>query len=85
VLAGTNVLNQTQGARLNRLAHKMLDRTLDAVFGEKEHDAVVGMTSMVSVRNGTYPVLKVMKIDCDHFSYFVSQASQTAIQEWIPK
>ncbi len=83
VLAGTNVLDQAQGTRLNRLAHKMLDRTLDAIFGEKEHDAVVAMRSMEGVRNGTYPSLTVRKLPCDHFSYFAATAAQTAIQKWI--
>jgi hypothetical protein len=83
VLAGVNTLNQTQGRRLNRLAQKMLDRTLDAIFGEPENDAVIGMSSLKGVRNGAYPALTVKTLPCDHFSYFATAEGQLAIREWM--
>jgi pimeloyl-ACP methyl ester carboxylesterase len=83
VLAGTNALNQAQGDRLNRLAQKMLDRTLDLIFGETENDAVIGMSSLKAVRHGAYSALTVKSLSCDHFSYFATAESQAAIQQWM--
>ncbi len=83
VLAGENSLNQTRGCRLNRLAHKMLDQSLDTLFGEKENDAVIGMSSLCGVRNGAYPALTVERLPCDHFSYFAIAEGQTVVKDWV--
>ncbi len=85
VLAGNNDIKKAQGARLNRLAAKILDHSLDILLGEKENDAVIGMTSMEGVRNGTYPALKVVKTAGDHFSYFSDPISVKVLSEWLTK
>jgi pimeloyl-ACP methyl ester carboxylesterase len=85
VLAGDNTRNQCQGARLARLAHKLLDRGLDTVFGERENDAVVPMSSMLGLRNGSYPLLESRVLPCDHFTYFALPEGRAAIREWVPR
>ncbi|GET35792.1 hypothetical protein [Microseira wollei] len=56
VLAGENRLSEAEHNRLNRLAQKVLDETLDNLFGE-QNDIAVGLSSMRSVRGGAYPNL----------------------------
>lgn len=83
VLAGTNALNQAQGSRLNRLAQKTLDQSLDLIFGETENDAMIGMSSLKGVRHGAYPALTVKSLPCDHFSYFSTAEGQAVVRQWM--
>jgi pimeloyl-ACP methyl ester carboxylesterase len=82
VLAGENVLHEQVQHRLRRLAQKVLDTTLDAVFGE-QNDIAVGISSMQGVRGGAYPHLKVAILPCDHFHYFDIPQSLEAIKQWM--
>jgi hypothetical protein len=83
VLAGNNELSQAQGNRLNRLAQKLFDRSLDTIFGEPEHDTVISMSSMKSLRGGTYPQLEFVPLTCNHHGYFALPEAQAAIQAWL--
>lgn len=83
VLAGNNEGSQAQGDRLNRLAQKLFDRSLDDIFGEPEHDLVIGMSSMRGLRNGAYPHEKVEILPCNHFGYFATAEAQAAMREWF--
>ncbi len=85
VLAGNNDIKKVQGARLNRLAGKILDHSLDVLLGEKENDGVIGMKSMEGVRNGTYPALRIVKTGGDHFSYFSDPDSVKMLSGWLNK
>jgi hypothetical protein len=69
-----------------RLAVKVLDSTLDNVFGE-QNDAVIGMSSMHGVRNGAYPQAKFRAepVSCDHFSYYADPQAQAAIKDWLAR
>jgi hypothetical protein len=82
VLAGENLPDEEARRRLNRLARKVLDQTLDAVFGE-QNDVVVGVSSMREVRGGAYPRLTVTNLPCDHFHYFSVPQGLEAIRRWI--
>lgn len=81
-LAGLNSPDPTQQARMQRLAHKMLDVSLDTLFGE-QNDGVIGRSSMRSVRNGSYPHLTITEAPCDHFGYYADSVAQQAIQKFI--
>lgn len=83
VLAGNNAGNQAQGNRLNRLAQKLFDRSLDDIFGEQEHDLVIGMSSMKGLRNGAYPKVTLKPLPCNHFGYFATTEAQAAMREWF--
>lgn len=83
VLAGNNEGNPAQGNRLTRLAHKLFDRSLDSIFGEPEHDTVIGMSSMKSLRGGAYPKATLKTLPCNHFGYFATPEAQAAIREWF--
>lgn len=70
-----------------RLKHKVLlgvDVGLDALFGE-QNDLVIGLHSMLHVRNGHYPahLLKSKELDCTHFEYFTDQAAQAQLLTWL--
>jgi hypothetical protein len=82
VLAGENTPDENQLARLQRLAHKVLDMSLDTLFGE-QNDKVVGRSSMHGVRNGTYPKLTVEVVSCDHFGYLGDAQSRARIKNWV--
>jgi pimeloyl-ACP methyl ester carboxylesterase len=81
VLAGDNSLVE-RDSRLNRLAHKVLDTSLDALFGE-ENDVVVGQSCLRGVRGGSYPKLDIVDLACDHFSYFEDPESRDEIAKWM--
>lgn len=83
VLAGNNEGNQVRGNRFNRLAQKLFDRSLDEIFGEPEHDLVIGMSSMKGLRNGAYPKEERVILPCNHFGYFATTEAQSAIQKWF--
>ena len=82
VLAGENALAANLQNRLNRLAHKLLDSTLDTLFGE-QNDSVIGVSSMKAVRNGAYPLLTTSILPCDHFTYYADAQGQAAIKQWV--
>jgi pimeloyl-ACP methyl ester carboxylesterase len=81
VLAGKN-LPQEQMARLNRLAHKVLDTSLDAIFGE-DNDTAIGLSSLRGVRAETYPLLTIAELPCNHSAYFDHPESREAVKEWV--
>jgi pimeloyl-ACP methyl ester carboxylesterase len=82
ILAG-NIPAEEKGARLTRLARKLLDTTLDGLFGEGEHDGVVPMSSLRGLRGGTYPFLSTTVLPCDHFSYFDIPEGRDAVRRWV--
>jgi len=82
VLAGENLLDEGEQNRLDRLAHKVLDQSLDAIFGE-QNDVAIGVSSMRSVRRGAYPRLKVEELPCDHFHYFATPQGREAVKRWV--
>ncbi|MFB2894652.1 caspase family protein [Aerosakkonemataceae cyanobacterium BLCC-F50] len=82
VLAGENQLSEEEHDRLNRLAQKLLDRTLDNLFGE-QNDIAVGLSSMRGVRGGAYSNLRVEVLDCDHFHYFQTLQGREAVKRWV--
>lgn len=70
-----------------RLKHKVLlgvDIGLDALFGE-QNDLVIGLQSMLGVRNGQYPahLLQRQEVDCTHFEYFTDAAAQAHLLTWL--
>jgi pimeloyl-ACP methyl ester carboxylesterase len=81
-LVGLNSPDPTQQARLQRLAHKMLDTGLDLLFGE-QNDGVIGKSSLQGVRNGSYPALTKQDVLCDHFGYYVDGVALRTILEFI--
>jgi pimeloyl-ACP methyl ester carboxylesterase len=81
VLAGKN-LPQEQVDRLNRLAHKVLDTSLDAIFGE-DNDTAIGLSSLRGVRAETYPRLTIKELPCNHSGYFDHPESREAVKEWV--
>lgn len=82
VLAGDNQLSEVEHNRLNRLAQKVLDKTLDNLFGEP-NDIAVGLSSMCGVRKGAYSKLTVKILDCDHFHYFQNCQGRATIKQWV--
>jgi hypothetical protein len=82
VLAGENVQDEAQRSRVDRLAKKVLDRGLDALFGE-QNDVAIGLSSLEQVRGGSYPRLTVRDLPCDHFSYFSIQEGLQAVDQWL--
>ncbi|MGG6240959.1 caspase family protein [Nodosilinea sp. AN01ver1] len=84
VLAGENLVDEAGYKRLNRLAQKVLDTSLDAIFGE-QNDVAVGLSSLRTVRRGGYPEnkLKVIPLPCNHFQYFSHPKGRKAIREWL--
>jgi hypothetical protein len=82
VLAGENLADAQDGGRMARIAHKLLDKGLDALFGE-QNDAVVGLSSMMAVRDGTYPNMTLKKVSCDHFHYFEDAETLQQIASWV--
>ena len=81
-LVGLNSPDPAQQERIQRLAHKMLDTTLDALFGE-QNDGVIGKSSLQGVRNGSYNRLIKQDVRCDHFGYYVDTVALQAIQKFI--
>lgn len=81
-LVGESTLNEQERSRLNRLAQKILNRTLDTLFGEP-NDLVVGVSSMLGLRGGGYPSLTLRVLPCTHFHYFDGPQGKEVIKEWI--
>jgi hypothetical protein len=84
VLAGENIVDSDQQNRWRRLAHKVLDRGLDTLFGE-QNDLVVGLSSLGGVRGGAYAPLTVHTLSCNHFNYYDFPEARAVIREWINK
>jgi hypothetical protein len=82
VLAGENLLDEAERNRLNRLTHKILDTSLDTLFGE-QNDLVIGKSSLTTVRGGSYPLLRIEPLPCNHFDYFQVPAGREAIKRWF--
>jgi hypothetical protein len=87
ILAGRNELTPAEGDVWNRLARTLLgsaDAGLDMLFGD-QHDLVINVQSMLTVRNGDYPVNLLYKqlLPCNHFQYFGSREGQAKLLEWL--
>jgi hypothetical protein len=82
VLAGENLADPNERNRINRLAHKILDTSLDLLFGE-QHDTVIGLNSMITVRGRT-DLHQTVTLPCDHFHYYVIPHGQDAVKGWVP-
>jgi len=87
ILAGDNRLTPEAKNAWERLRQKVMegvDVGLDLIFGD-QNDKVIGVKSMLGVRNGAYPdnLLKVKEVTCDHFNYFVADESQAQLMAWI--
>jgi len=83
VLAGKCDPAGGEGARLNRLAHKILGKSAGLLIGEKENDGMIGLKSMKGVRNGTWPRLKVLRTKNHHFGYFTPSGGATSVKAWL--
>lgn len=83
VLAGKNGPAGGEGARLNRLAMKILGKSASLLIGEKENDGMVGLKSMKGVRNGTWPHLKVIRTKNHHFGYFSPAGGAKNLAVWL--
>lgn len=83
VLAGKNDPAGGEGARLNRLAMKILGKSANLLIGEKENDGMVGLKSMKGVRNGTWPRLKVIRTKNHHFGYFTPAGGAATVNAWL--
>jgi len=78
VIAGRNLPTEKQ----QRLATKILDKTLDSIFGE-DNDIVIGLSSLREVRGGGYPKLRIKEVPCDHFAYYGLPEVQAEIKDWL--
>ena len=68
VLTGEN--NPAEQSRWKALAHKVVDTTLDQIFGE-ENDAVIGISSLRAVGVKDDPNLSLPDpFACNHSAYF---------------
>jgi hypothetical protein len=82
VLAGDNTAIPANASQVARLAQKLIGKTMDEVFGEKDNDAVIGMSSLSQVRGvGSNAVLQVAP--CDHFRYYADPTNREKIISWI--
>ncbi|NER82553.1 MAG: hypothetical protein F6K42_23935, partial [Leptolyngbya sp. SIO1D8] len=82
VLAGENLIHNSGQSRLNRLAQKLLDQSLDTIFGE-QNDIAVGLSSLRTIRGGAYPKVHVVTLPCNHFEYYRHPQGQAAIKQWL--
>jgi pimeloyl-ACP methyl ester carboxylesterase len=84
VLAGLNKRQDQAAGQAERIAVKLLDQGLDAFYGE-DNDIVIGKHCMTDMRMGTYPLLTVQTLSCDHGAYFVDTAGRETITTWVTK
>ncbi|MBK9712476.1 MAG: caspase family protein [Kouleothrix sp.] len=87
VMAGRNEIpTEARGAwqRLCQQAQLGADVLLDFVFGD-QNDTVIGVKSMLGVRNGTYPkkLLKTKVLKCNHGGYFDAADGRAQLIEWL--
>lgn len=88
ILAGHNSkplhLDVTSWQRLKYKVMRGVDVAMDSLFGE-QNDLVIGLQSMLGVRNGHYPVhlLQSKEVDCTHFEYFTDPAAQAQLLTWV--
>ncbi|MBX3012690.1 MAG: caspase family protein [Caldilineaceae bacterium] len=88
IIAGTNNqplhLDATAWQRLQHKALNRVDWALDALFDD-QHDLVIGVKSMLGVRNGHYPahLLATREVNCTHFDYFRDEESQQQLFTWL--
>lgn len=80
ILSGVAALPPAMAGLLRRMA----DQTLSLLFAD-EQDLVCSQTSMLSLRNGTFPVnlLKVHVVPADHFTYWSDPQTTERVVEWI--
>ena len=88
ILAGHNDkplhLDATAWQRLKYKVMRGVDVALDSLFGE-QNDLVIGLQSMLGVRNGHYPahLLQTKEVACTHFEYFTDPAAQAQWLTWL--
>ena len=92
ILAGRNELppdGETFWKRLYLATAKLSDAALDMFFSD-QHDMVISVNSMSTIRNGTYPpeLLKIQVVPCHHFAYldpayFEDENSREPLLEWL--
>ena len=70
--------------RLRRKVMEGVDAALDTLFGD-QNDMVIGLKSMLGVRNGNYPanLLKTREVPCTHGEYFSTQESEGQLVAWM--
>jgi hypothetical protein len=70
--------------RLAKTLVKAADAGLDMLFGD-QHDLVINVHSMLTVRNGTYPanLLRTQILPCNHFHYFDSAEGRESLAAWL--
>ncbi len=80
ILAGVAALPPALAGFLRRLA----DASLSFLFDD-EHDMVCSQTSMLSLRNGQFPVeqLQVHVVPADHFTYWSDPSTAERVVEWL--
>jgi len=92
IMAGRNELppdGETFWKRLYLAAAKLSDAALDLFFND-QHDMVLSVHSMSTVREGKYPseLLKVQVLPCHHYAYlsptyFAEQGNINPLLEWL--
>ena len=86
VLAGVydEAANDAQQARIARIAEKVFDQSLTAMFGEP-NDLVIGQHSMEGVRQQPSDLITVKEVGCSHTHYFVCDETFSHLQTWLAK
>lgn len=87
LLAGRHDLPTTYKNAWDRVAKTLtgaVDAGLDMLFGD-QHDMVINLQSMLTVRNGAYPaeLLRQRVLGCDHFNYFAAAEGQAQLLAWL--
>lgn len=67
VLAGTNLPEDAESRAAANILARTLDAALDTFFGDREHDLVVAMSSMLTVERQPDAVVR---LPCSHGQYF---------------
>lgn len=87
ILAGRHDLPTEYKNIWDRVAKTLVgaaDAGLDMLFGD-QHDMVINVQSMLTVRDGNYPVnlLLTKVLPCNHFQYFGSEEGKKTLWEWL--
>ncbi|MCP4699460.1 MAG: hypothetical protein GY862_21830, partial [Gammaproteobacteria bacterium] len=87
ILAGDNPIPPAEQGAWKRFTHQFaqgLDKSLDFLFGD-QHDLVISVNSMVTVRGGQYPAeyLQTKRVPCNHFEYFANEEARGQLAEWV--
>lgn len=87
LLAGRNEIPAEAAgawARFQQHMSRALDTGLDLLF-EGDHDLVIDVQSMRTIRNGHYAqeLLRTRIVPCNHFAYFVDPTAQSQLVAWL--